>query len=255
MPATPQARRRHPWGRARLWSSRAQRRHPDDPRLLRPAGFCAGVEPRVRLRKGPVLCPWRRPEQGASDPRRPGRPVLEPERLSLGEAHRIHPWRARTRLHGATARRNGAITRLRGLRRTPLFRTGSIPVAALRRCLRVDLPTRALARRRTERGFVNSAPRGVAQSGSAFGWGPKGRWFKSSRPDLTKPPQNRGGFVLGQGSQTRDGVHLVRKMPGVGTEDADQDKPWRPELLVAVRGSRVRSLSLTLRRRRRTLSA
>ena len=27
-------------------------------------------------------------------------------------------------------------------------------------------------------------PRGVAQSGSAFGWGPKGRWFKSSRPDF-----------------------------------------------------------------------
>src|SRR5689334_4479431 len=25
--------------------------------------------------------------------------------------------------------------------------------------------------------------RGVAQFGSAFGWGPKGRWFKSSRPD------------------------------------------------------------------------
>jgi hypothetical protein len=25
-------------------------------------------------------------------------------------------------------------------------------------------------------------------------------------------------------------------MPGVGPEDADQDKPWRPELLVAVRG-------------------
>jgi hypothetical protein len=24
----------------------------------------------------------------------------------------------------------------------------------------------------------------VAQSGSAFGWGPKGRWFKSSRPDF-----------------------------------------------------------------------
>jgi hypothetical protein len=28
-----------------------------------------------------------------------------------------------------------------------------------------------------------SVERGVAQSGSAFGWGPKGRWFKSSRPD------------------------------------------------------------------------
>jgi hypothetical protein len=30
----------------------------------------------------------------------------------------------------------------------------------------------------------STALRGVAQSGSAFGWGPKGRWFKSSRPDL-----------------------------------------------------------------------
>jgi hypothetical protein len=28
--------------------------------------------------------------------------------------------------------------------------------------------------------------RGVAQFGSAFGWGPKGRWFKSSRPDSTR---------------------------------------------------------------------
>ena len=25
--------------------------------------------------------------------------------------------------------------------------------------------------------------RGVAQSGSALGWGPSGRWFESSRPD------------------------------------------------------------------------
>jgi hypothetical protein len=30
---------------------------------------------------------------------------------------------------------------------------------------------------------LSRTPRGVAQSGSAFGWGPKGRWFKSSRPD------------------------------------------------------------------------
>jgi hypothetical protein len=30
---------------------------------------------------------------------------------------------------------------------------------------------------------IVGATRGVAQSGSAFGWGPKGRWFKSSRPD------------------------------------------------------------------------
>src|SRR5919108_4284149 len=33
-------------------------------------------------------------------------------------------------------------------------------------------------------------PRGVAQSGSAFGWGPKGRWFKSSRPDLPGAPRS-----------------------------------------------------------------
>jgi hypothetical protein len=26
----------------------------------------------------------------------------------------------------------------------------------------------------------------VAQSGSALGWGPSGRWFKSSRPDFSK---------------------------------------------------------------------
>jgi hypothetical protein len=35
---------------------------------------------------------------------------------------------------------------------------------------------------------VDSGPtRGVAQSGSASGWGPEGRWFKSSRPDTDKP--------------------------------------------------------------------
>src|SRR5215204_4997358 len=32
---------------------------------------------------------------------------------------------------------------------------------------------------------------------SAFGWGPKGRWFKSSRPDLREPPQTRRFSHLG----------------------------------------------------------
>ena len=31
--------------------------------------------------------------------------------------------------------------------------------------------------------------RGVAQFGSAFGSGPKGRWFKSSHPDHRKSPE------------------------------------------------------------------
>jgi hypothetical protein len=34
--------------------------------------------------------------------------------------------------------------------------------------------------------------RGVAQFGSAFGWGPKGRWFKSSRPDRRKARSTSG---------------------------------------------------------------
>jgi hypothetical protein len=182
MPATPEARRMHPWGRARLWSSRAQRRHPDDPRLLRPAGFCAGVEPRVRLRRGPVLCPWRRLEQGTSDPRRPG-PTGSRARPSLARGSASHSpvasadastrpdWPAGTGTsHGCAA----CVASRRSVR-------VRFPSLALKRWLRVDLPQSGA--RQAERSFVNSAPRGVAQSGSAFGWGPKGRWFKSSRPD------------------------------------------------------------------------
>ncbi len=37
--------------------------------------------------------------------------------------------------------------------------------------------------RASARALCRSTPRGVAQSGSAFGSGPKGRRFKSSRPD------------------------------------------------------------------------
>jgi hypothetical protein len=38
------------------------------------------------------------------------------------------------------------------------------------------------------------SPSAAVFAGRAFGWGPKGRWFKSSRPDLTKPP-DFDGFV------------------------------------------------------------
>src|SRR3954453_18978084 len=34
--------------------------------------------------------------------------------------------------------------------------------------------------------------RGVAQSGSASGWGPEGRWFESRRPDFLRDPFRRG---------------------------------------------------------------
>jgi hypothetical protein len=42
------------------------------------------------------------------------------------------------------------------------------------------------------RGLSSLRPRGVAQSGSAPGWGPGGRRFKSCLPDLRKAPLRRG---------------------------------------------------------------
>jgi hypothetical protein len=46
--------------------------------------------------------------------------------------------------------------------------------------------------RRTNRRVNSAEHRGVAQSGSALGWGPSGRWFKSSRPDFRKPAWGAG---------------------------------------------------------------
>ena len=45
----------------------------------------------------------------------------------------------------------------------------------------------------------------MAQSGSAFGWGPKGRWFKSSRPDSTGGTRT-APFDLDRSGSTRAGV-------------------------------------------------
>jgi hypothetical protein len=51
---------------------------------------------------------------------------------------------------------------------------------------------------------VNSlSPRGVAQSGSAFGWGPKGRWFKSSRPDLAEAGFDDAGYLADEHRRPR----------------------------------------------------
>jgi hypothetical protein len=56
--------------------------------------------------------------------------------------------------------------------------------------------------------------RGVAQPGSAFGWGPKGRWFKSSRPDrraMNGKPRKCGAFclldILSDSARGPNGVH------------------------------------------------
>jgi hypothetical protein len=64
-----------------------------------------------------------------------------------------------------------------------------------------------------EEGYA-SHPRGVAQSGSAFGWGQKGRWFKSSRPDSLNGPRCRlwsGRAVLPPKRWGPFGVHFRRE--------------------------------------------
>jgi hypothetical protein len=182
MPATPQARRRHPWGRARLWSSRAQRRHPDDPRLLRPCRLlrrrrtsCSSAErtcalPVATARTGCVRPATARPT-GSRARASLARGSASHSPVASADASTRRDWPAGTGpSHGCAA--------CLASRRSVRVR---FPSPALKRCLRVDLPHSGA--RQAERSFVNSAPRGVAQSGSAFGWGPKGRWFKSSRPD------------------------------------------------------------------------
>lgn len=49
--------------------------------------------------------------------------------------------------------------------------------------------------------------RAVAQSGSAFDWGSKGRWFESSRPDYkSRKPLGLAAFLLPPQSETRADV-------------------------------------------------
>jgi predicted RNase H-like HicB family nuclease len=64
-------------------------------------------------------------------------------------------------------------------------------------------------------------PRGVAQSGSALGWGPSGRRFKSCLPDLSSEareielifePQEEGGFHV-----------YAPELPGLHTQGEDMD--------------------------------
>ncbi len=55
-----------------------------------------------------------------------------------------------------------------------------------------------LSRFRAGRYAGRQSPRGVAQLGSAFAWGAKGRWFESSRPDsssIENPSARTGGFL------------------------------------------------------------
>ena len=76
----------------------------------------------------------------------------------------------------------------------------------------------------------SAVPRGVAQSGSALGWGPSGRWFKSSRPDSRESfpkagfrprvdqrggRRGAGGTALGTGAPSSVGRRASRSSPDV----------------------------------------
>src|SRR5437763_5409755 len=58
--------------------------------------------------------------------------------------------------------------------------------------------------------------RGVAQSGSALGWGPSGRWFESSRPDYRKglllQAFSAGGPLRGRRRQYHDRNRAAREL-------------------------------------------
>jgi hypothetical protein len=129
MPATPQARRRHPWGRARLWSSRASAV------ILTILACCALRASAQALNLvfvcGEDLCSARgdgsnrvrQTRDGQADRFSSPSVSRSGKRIAFTRGERGRVYTARL------ARRNGAITRLRGLRRIPPFRTGSIPVA------------------------------------------------------------------------------------------------------------------------------
>src|SRR5215218_666719 len=86
-------------------------------------------------------------------------------------------------------------------------------------------PVRARSRASSGRAFVVDSirPRGVAQSGSAPGWGPGGRRFKSCLPDFTKALVLRGfrrfraPTVTGHGVQY--GVQFLHATP-IGAYEA-----------------------------------
>jgi pyrroline-5-carboxylate reductase len=69
----------------------------------------------------------------------------------------------------------------------------------------------------------------VAQSGSAFGWGPKGRWFKSSRPD-------RGGTA---NSPTAYGVLGVGAIGAAIVTGLCEDVDEAPQVLLSPRNAGI----------------
>jgi hypothetical protein len=77
-----------------------------------------------------------------------------------------------------------------------------------------------------------------ASARSIFRLGAEGRWFKSSRPDLTKPPQTRR-FRVSRRRSTSPwrgpfAVHFFGEMPRVGLEHLGREQRRSRELLVVV---------------------
>jgi predicted RNase H-like HicB family nuclease len=101
-------------------------------------------------------------------------------------------------------------------------------------------------------------PRGVAQSGSALGWGPSGRRFKSCLPDIANDtreielifePQEDGGYHV-----------YAPELPGLHTQGEDMDDALanaNEAVALYVEGLREdgESLDMGIVRRRITLPA
>src|SRR3954471_14417956 len=82
-----------------------------------------------------------------------------------------------------------------------------------------------MSRHRRLRGAAVYRLRGVAQSGSAFGWGPKGRWFKSSRPDFRISASRREG---GESGIARKIAWIARLVPGQSDDFGFLRSPQHP---------------------------
>jgi hypothetical protein len=188
------------------------------------------------------------------------RPIDGSDRSGLGLGRRTPrrgALRARTpaqnRRAAAHATRSGA----RGAQKLPTAPSGRKPgTQAARRSQALAPPSRSDRAARTSaavnrsgpaaeardqppgesaRGQVWRGPVALASNGSwtPFDWGPKGRWFKSSRPDSTEPPLS-GGSVVRRGHAPQRTL-----MRGI-TRAAGRAKHALPEPRGGARGGGVR---------------
>jgi hypothetical protein len=150
-----------------------------------------------------------RRRSGCSRPASAGRePLLDPPQPASASAPTARTRQVRLeRLPGAMRIECSGYRQRRGESEPPVTRrSGQIGERRTRielassawKAEALPLSYRRAARERSRRPANSSeckAPRGVAQSGSALGWGPSGRRFKSCLPDIREPAPRAGSRV------------------------------------------------------------